>query len=97
MGRILFLPLAVFLFSFAVLFAQPAPSADSDEVELTIVKLAGLEKAIKSHQGKVVVVYMWGDYSWTFARQGPLRPRDLRSFSACRLVSGVRQVRPTWV
>lgn len=32
-------------------------------MELTIVRLADLEKTIKAQQGKIVVVYIWGDYS----------------------------------
>src|SRR4051812_11602737 len=43
--------------------AQPQSGGSSDMVELTVVRLADLEKAIKGHQGKNVVVYMWGDYS----------------------------------
>jgi Rhodopirellula transposase DDE domain len=38
---------------------------------------------------RVVEFADWSGF-WTFASQRPLRLRDLRSFSACRLVSGVR-------
>ena len=38
-------------------------SLQADKVELTVIKLTQFEKALKAHEGKVVVVYLWGDYS----------------------------------
>jgi hypothetical protein len=39
--------------------AQP----DIADVDLKVIRIGELETAIKSHRGKVVIVYMWGDYS----------------------------------
>jgi hypothetical protein len=40
--------------------------------------------------GQLIADPFCGAATWTFASQRPPKPRDLRSFSACRLVLGVR-------
>lgn len=50
------------LCSCALLFAH-AVQAQTNDVKLSAVKFAELEKQLNSFRGKCVVVYIWGDYS----------------------------------
>jgi hypothetical protein len=42
--------------------SQTAPTGDGATVELEVVKLAVLNKAIAANRGKVVLVDIWGEF-----------------------------------
>src|SRR5262245_39244764 len=44
-------------------YSRSQSTEQKPKVQLTLVKLDGLEKALTAHKGKIVVVYLWGGYS----------------------------------
>ena len=69
-----------------LLQAVVVPGSKTDEGQLIEAVKFPWYMILKWIEKDPTVVYQ----IWTFASQGPLRPRDLHSFSASRLVSGVR-------